>query len=199
MAGQGKASLVRDKYKILSSNSNVVAGWTYHITTASTITLPDTSTLSVGDKVTFTKKLGVVPTIQRTGTSLIQSEQGSSTALNFKSNNKIELVFNGVDWDVNGVLVTPPEVLSGGGAIPRGVTSVLITDSSTYTLPDATLLNNGFELEVSWTATSVPTLNRQGTTTLLRRRGTTDTNLVCDVEVKISLYLNKTANIWEIR
>lgn len=199
MAGQGKASLVRDKYKVLSANSNTVTGWTYHITTASTITLPDTATLSVGDKVTFTKKLGVVPTIQRFGSALIQSEQGSGITLNFRSNDKLVFIFNGVDWDVNGALTTSPQVLSGGGNIPYGSTCVLITDSGSYTLPDTTSLVNGFELQISWIGGAAPTLNRQGITTLLRRVGLTDTNLVCDVEAKISLYLNKTANIWEIR
>lgn len=93
----------------------------------------------------------------------------------------------------------PTTNLSGGGAMVASQTPFFINDSSPYTLPDTTPLTNGFEMEISWTHGAIPTLNRQGSTTLIRRNGITDTNLVCDVETKISLYLNKAANIWEIR
>jgi plastocyanin len=101
MAGQGKASLVRDKYRVLSANSNTVASWTYHVTTASTITLPNTATLSVGDKVTFTKKMGVVPTIQRFGsTVLIKTSLGTDSSVLFDIEAEIIFVWNGTEWEV---------------------------------------------------------------------------------------------------
>jgi hypothetical protein len=101
MAGQGKASLVRDKYKVLSTNSNTAAGWTYHITTAATITLPDTTTLIIGDKVTFTKRLDVIPVIQRSGaTVLIKTRLGLDSSVFFDVNAEITFVWNGVEWEV---------------------------------------------------------------------------------------------------
>jgi hypothetical protein len=101
MAGQGKASSVRDKYKTLSANSNTAASWTYHVTTASTITLPNTATLSVGDKVTFTKKIGVVPTIQRFGsTVLIKTSLGTDSSVLFDIEAEIIFVWNGTEWEV---------------------------------------------------------------------------------------------------
>lgn len=200
MAGTGKLSRLKTKYKVLSANSGTSVNWTYHITTASTITLPDTATLSVGDWVAFTKQYNVSPTIQRFGpTVLIQSGVTSGSTFLFQSADKIVLVFNGIDWEVVNLGKGSVTILTGGGNISTGTPDVIITDSSSYTLPDTTPLVNGFELQISWFHSAVPTLNRQGTATLLRRLGVTDTNLVCDVETKISLYLNKSANIWEIR
>lgn len=101
MAGQGKASNIRDRYRVLSANATTSAGWTYYITTASTITLPDTSTLSVGDKVVFTKKLGIVPTIQRFGsTVLIKTSLGTDSSVLFDIEAEIILVWNGTEWEV---------------------------------------------------------------------------------------------------
>lgn len=200
MAGQGKVSNLKNKYAVLSANSNTNKNWTYHITTASTITLPDTATLVAGDWVAFTKQYSVSPIIQRFGsTVLIQSGVASGATFLFQSSNKIVLVFNGTDWEVINLGKAAVAVLTGGGNISAGTPDIVITDSSFYTLPDTTPLANGFELQISWFHSAVPTLNRQGASTLLRRVGITDTNLVCDVETKISLYLNKSANIWEIR
>ena len=101
MAGQGKLSELKARKKVLSANSGTNINWTYHITTASTITLPDSSTLSVGDKVVFTKKLGVVPTIQRFGsTVLIKTSIGTDSAVFFDIEAEIIFVWNGVEWEV---------------------------------------------------------------------------------------------------
>jgi phage-related tail fiber protein len=93
----------------------------------------------------------------------------------------------------------PVNVIGGGGQMVYDGFSYLITDSGNFTLPDTTPLTNGVELEISWLEGAVPTLTRHGSTTLLRRDGVTDTFLLCDLQTKISLYLNKAANIWEIR
>jgi hypothetical protein len=101
MAGTGKLSRLKTKYKVLSANSGTSVNWTYHITTASTITLPDSATLSVGDKVVFTKKLGVVPTIQRFGsTVLIKTSLGTDSSVLFDIEAEIIFVWNGTEWEV---------------------------------------------------------------------------------------------------
>ena len=101
MAGTGKLSRLKTKYKVLSANSNTQVDWKYHITTASTITLPDTATLSVGDKVTFTKKIGIIPTIQRFGsTVLIKTKRGSDSSVLFDIEAEIIFVWNGTEWEV---------------------------------------------------------------------------------------------------
>lgn len=101
MAGTGKLSRLKNKYKVISSNSNTSVGWSYHLTTASTITLPDTTTISVGDKVTFTKVLGIVPTIQRFGsTVLIKTKRGSDSSVLFDIEAEIIFVWNGIEWEV---------------------------------------------------------------------------------------------------
>ena len=101
MAGQGKVSNLKNKYAVLSANSNTNKNWTYHITTASTITLPDTATLVAGDWVQFTKKLGAEPTIQRFGsTVLIKTRLGTDSAVFFDIESEIIFVWNGVEWEV---------------------------------------------------------------------------------------------------
>ena len=92
-----------------------------------------------------------------------------------------------------------PKTISGGGAISHKLNNIFILDSSVYILPDVNLLPDGYRIFISWPDGAVPTLNRSGSSTLLRRNGVTDTNLVCNVELAICLYLNKAANIWEIR
>lgn len=101
MAGTGKLSRLKNKYKVLTANSDTSINWTYHITTASTITLPDSSTLSVGDKVVFTKKQGIVPTIQRFGsTVLIRTSLGTDSSVLFDIEAEIIFVWNGTEWEV---------------------------------------------------------------------------------------------------
>lgn len=101
MAGQGKVSNLKNKYSVLSSNSGTSKNWTYHITTASTITLPDTATLVAGDWVKFTKKIGVIPTIQRFGGSvLIKTVIGNDSSVLFDIESEIIFVWNGVEWEI---------------------------------------------------------------------------------------------------
>jgi hypothetical protein len=102
MAGQGKVTNLKKKFAVLSSNSPTNIGWTYHITTASTITLPDSSTAVAGEsRVTFTKKLGVIPTIQRFGsTVLIKTDLGTDSSVLFDIEAEIIFVWNGVEWEV---------------------------------------------------------------------------------------------------
>ena len=102
MAGQGKVSNLKNKYAVLSANSPTNIGWTYHITTAATITLPDSSTAVAGEsRVTFTKKLGVIPTIQRFGsTVLVKTRKGSDSAVFFDIESEIIFVWNGTEWEV---------------------------------------------------------------------------------------------------
>ena len=101
MAGQGKVSNLKNKYAVLSANSGTNKNWTYHITTASTITLPDTATLVDGDWVKFTKRIGVVPTIQRFGsTVVIKTALGNDSAIFFDIECEIKIVWNGVEWEV---------------------------------------------------------------------------------------------------
>ena len=98
---QGKVSNLKNKYAVLSANSNTNKNWTYHITTAPTITLPDTSTLVAGDWVKFTKKLGVEPTIQRFGsTVLIKTTLGTDSSVTFDIEAEVIFVFNGTEWEV---------------------------------------------------------------------------------------------------
>ena len=101
MAGQGKVSDLENKYKVLSANAQTYANWTYHITTASTITLPDTATLITGAWVKFTKKLGVIPTIQRFGSIVvIKTSIGTDSSVLFDIEAEIIFVWNGVEWEV---------------------------------------------------------------------------------------------------
>lgn len=101
MAGQGNLSRLKARYATLSSNSNTSSEWRYHVTTPSTITLPDTATLSIGDCVKFTKKIGVIPTIQRFGsTVLIRTSTGTDTAVFFDIEAEITFVWNGTEWEV---------------------------------------------------------------------------------------------------
>lgn len=101
MAGQGKASRLKSKYAVLSSNSSTNVNWTYHITSAATITLPNVGSLSVGDKVTFTKEYNIIPTIQRQGVSeLIKVRKKSDTAVFFDIESEIIFVWDGSNWRV---------------------------------------------------------------------------------------------------
>lgn len=101
MAGQGNLSRLKARYATISSNSNTSAGWRYHITTATTITLPDSATLTVGDCVKFTKTIGVVPTIRRFGgVVLIRTSTGTDTAVFFDIEAEITFVWNGTEWEV---------------------------------------------------------------------------------------------------
>ena len=101
MAGQGKVSNLKNKYAVLSANSDTNKNWTYHVTTASTITLPDTATLVAGDWVKFTKRIGVTPTIQRFGsTVMIKTSIGDDSAVFFDIESEIIFVWNGVEWEV---------------------------------------------------------------------------------------------------
>lgn len=101
MAGQGKLSDLKNKHKVLTANAQTYANWTYHITTASTITLPDTTTLSIGAWVKFTKKLDVVPIIQRFGSTVnIKTKKGTDISVFFDVEAEIIFVWNGVEWEV---------------------------------------------------------------------------------------------------
>lgn len=101
MAGQGKLSDLKNKYRVLSANAQTYANWTYHITTTSIVTLPDTATLSVGAWVKFTKKIGVSPTIQRFGSTVnIKTKKGVDTSVLFDIEAEIIFVWNGVEWEV---------------------------------------------------------------------------------------------------
>ncbi len=102
MSGQGKISDLKNKYRVLSANAQTYANWTYHITTASTITLPDSAALSVGAWVKFTKKQGVVPTIQRFGSTVnIKLSDGTlDSAVFYDIDSEIKFVWNGIEWEV---------------------------------------------------------------------------------------------------
>lgn len=101
MAGQGNLSRLKARYATISSNSNTSAGWRYHITTSSTITLPDTATLSVGAWVKFTKKLEIIPTIQRFGsTVVIKTSIGTDSSVLFDIEAEIIFIWNGTEWEV---------------------------------------------------------------------------------------------------
>lgn len=100
MAGQANLQRVSERFSLISANTTTVALWTYHITTDSTITLPDPSTLSVGDPVKFTKNIGVIPTIQRNSTELIKTVKGSDTSVLFDIEAEIIFVWNGTEWEV---------------------------------------------------------------------------------------------------
>lgn len=93
----------------------------------------------------------------------------------------------------------PVHVIGGSGQLPYDGYPYWLTSAGPFTLPDTTPLTEGVRLRFSWAHGVVPVLNRNGSATLLRRGGITDTTLECDVETEIALYLNKTANIWEIR
>lgn len=96
-----KLSRLKDKFKIIENNEQAYIGWTYHIAAAVTVTLPDTTTLDIGDKVTFTKKLNIVPTIQRFGsTVIIQTQYQSDSAVFYDVEAEIIFVWNGVAWEV---------------------------------------------------------------------------------------------------
>lgn len=101
MSGQGKISDLKNKYRVLSANAQTYANWTYHITTASTITLPDSAALSIGAWVVFTKKQGVTPTIQRFGSTVnIKTKKGLDSAVLYDIESEIKFVWNGVEWEV---------------------------------------------------------------------------------------------------
>lgn len=101
MAGQGRLSRLKDKFATLNANSNTNIGWTYHITTASTITLPNAATAVVGDWIKFTKTLTIVPTIQRQGsTVLIKTKKGTDLSVLFDIESEIIFVWNGTEWEV---------------------------------------------------------------------------------------------------
>ena len=93
----------------------------------------------------------------------------------------------------------PIHVIGGTGQLPYDGYPYWLTSNGPFTLPDTTPLTEGVRLRFGWSNGLSPVLNRQGTSTVLRRSGVTDTTLECDVETEIALYLNKAANIWEIR
>lgn len=96
-----KLSRLKDKFKIIENNEQTYVGWTYHIVAPVTVTLPDTAGIDVGDKVTFTKKLNIVPTIQRFGsTVIIQTQFQSDSAVFFDVEAEIIFVWNGTTWEV---------------------------------------------------------------------------------------------------
>lgn len=107
MAGQGKVSELKIKTRVLSANTSVFKGWTYHITNNSTITLPDTATLVAGDWVKFTRKIGQSPIIQtHTGSIVIKMVKQvdytvvTDTSVTFDIESEIICVWNGVEWDL---------------------------------------------------------------------------------------------------
>lgn len=101
MAGTGKLSRLNKKYKVINTPSNTNIDWTYHITEAVTVTLPDTTTLSVGDKVTFTKAFNIIPTIQRFGSTVtIKTRRGSDSSVFFDLEAEVIFVWNGIEWEV---------------------------------------------------------------------------------------------------
>lgn len=101
MAGTGKLSRLSKKYKVINIPSNVNIDWTYHITEAVTITLPNTASLSIGDKVTFTKAFNIVPTIQRFGSTVtIKTRRGSDSSVLFDIDAEVIFVWNGTEWEV---------------------------------------------------------------------------------------------------
>jgi len=100
MAGQANLQRVVERFSVVSANTTAIALWTYHITTASTITLPNPATLAIGDWVKFTKKIGVIPTIQRNSTEEIKTDLGNDTAVFFDIEAEIIFVWNGTEWEV---------------------------------------------------------------------------------------------------
>jgi hypothetical protein len=100
MAGQVNLQRVVERFSVISANTTAIALWTYHITTASTITLPNPATLAVGDWVKFTKKIGVIPTIQRNNTELIKTVRESDTTVFFDIEAEIIFVWDGMEWEV---------------------------------------------------------------------------------------------------
>lgn len=100
MSGQANLQRVIDRFAVLSANTTAFVLWSYHITNASTITLPDPATIDVGDWVRFTKAIGVVPTIQRNNTEVIKTVIGDDTAVYFDIESEIIFVWNGTEWEV---------------------------------------------------------------------------------------------------
>lgn len=93
-----------------------------------------------------------------------------------------------------------PITVSTPGALPVNAVAFFLTSNGPFTLPDVTPLVDGHRLSFAWRRGLVPVLNRFGSTTVLELpNGTQNTFVNCDVAVEIELYLNKTANKWEIR
>lgn len=100
MAGQANLQRISERFAVVSTNTTVNALWTYHVTSTVTITLPNPSTLSVGDWVKFTKMFDIIPTIQRNNTEQIKTSRGNDTAVFYDIMAEIIFVWNGVEWEV---------------------------------------------------------------------------------------------------
>lgn len=94
----------------------------------------------------------------------------------------------------------PKNLLGGSGQMVFNGNPYWITSNGPHILPDATPLTEGVSLKFAWRRGLVPVLQRNGSTTVLELPdGTQNTFVNCDVTTEIELYLNKTANKWEIR
>lgn len=93
----------------------------------------------------------------------------------------------------------PVHVIGGTGQLPYDGYPYWLTSNGPFTLPDTTPLTDGVRLRFAWAHGVTPVLNRNGSTTVMRRGTFTDTTLECDVQTEIALYLNKSADTWEIR
>lgn len=101
MAGQAKLSDLKNRYAVVSADTQTQINWTYHITTTSTMTLPNTVSLSTGAWVKFTKQLNVSPTIRRFGSSVnIRTSVGVDNSIIFDIPSEIIFIWNGVEWEV---------------------------------------------------------------------------------------------------
>lgn len=107
MSGQANLMRFNDRFTVISSNTQLRPYWTYHCTGANTHTLPDTSTLAVGDWVKLTKKIGVDVNVQRFGATVLirvfnnrlQVPQTDSSII-FDIEAEIIFVWNGTEWEV---------------------------------------------------------------------------------------------------
>lgn len=94
----------------------------------------------------------------------------------------------------------PTNVIGGSGQLGYNGYPYWVTSAGPFTLPDTTPLTEGALLDLAWPSALAPVFNRHGSTTVIELpTGEQDTTLECDAVTSIRLYLNKTANKWEVR